>query len=200
MADCFGEFGCGYFFAACEFGVGLYEPAHRVSVAHDGQGLFQPLQVLDGDQHGGRAAVDSDSYSLVVVMNAADELGQVSLHFSQRQRRHSHKFDQNIGGSQTTEGVHHVCPVLTAADPQWDGKGHAAGTKRQSRVPPAHHPASNLATSRGPACVGWAVRAQQAVRKPGMSAATSILPVMDKTAAAAERRMELMIVGHGRGA
>jgi hypothetical protein len=60
MADCFGEFGCGYFLSACEFGIGLGEPAHRVGIPHDGQGLFQPLQVLDGDQHGGRAAVDSD--------------------------------------------------------------------------------------------------------------------------------------------
>jgi hypothetical protein len=50
MADCFGEFGCGDFLAACEFGVGLCEPAHRVGVSHDGQGLFQPLQVLDSDQ------------------------------------------------------------------------------------------------------------------------------------------------------
>jgi len=108
MADCFGKFGRGHFLAAGKFGVGLGEPAHGVGIPHDGQGLFQPLQVLDGDQHGGRVAMDSDGHSLVVVMYAADELRQVGLYFSQRQRRHSQKFDQKIGGSQTAGRVHHV--------------------------------------------------------------------------------------------
>jgi len=93
IADCFGNLGRGYFLATCEFGVGRCEPAHRVGVPHDCQSLFQPLQVLDGDQYSGWAAVDGDGHSLMVVVHAADELGQVGLYFSQRQRRHSQKFD-----------------------------------------------------------------------------------------------------------
>jgi len=134
VADCFGKFGGGYFLAACEFGVGLCKPAHRVGVSHDGQRLFQPLQVLDGDQHGGRAAMDSDSHSLVVVMHAADELRQVGLYFSQRQRGHSQKFDQKVGGSQTADDAHRFRTrtlPLTQGARQW----HVAGTKEVVSVP-----------------------------------------------------------------
>ena len=60
VADGFGEFCCGHLLTAGEFGVGFGQPAHRVGVPHDGQSLFQPLQILDGDPHGGRAAVDGD--------------------------------------------------------------------------------------------------------------------------------------------
>jgi hypothetical protein len=58
--------------------------------------------------------VDGNSHSLMVVMHPADELRQMGLHFSQRQCRHSQKFDQNIGKSQTPDGVYRVACRLTA--------------------------------------------------------------------------------------
>src|SRR5215831_9301802 len=131
IADGFGKFGGGYFLAACEYGVGLCEPAHCAGVPHDGQGFLQPLQVLDGDQHGGRAAVDGDGHSLMVVMYASDELRQVGLYFCQWQRRHGQKLDQKIGGSQTRGPDASYPPVgwtLALVARQW----HTAGTKGQS--------------------------------------------------------------------
>ena len=72
--------------------------------------------------------MDSDGHSFMVVMYAADELRQVGLYFSQRQRGHSQKFDQKVGRSQTADDAHRFRTrtlPLTQGARQW----HVAGTK-----------------------------------------------------------------------
>lgn len=112
-ADCFGKFVSGDFLAACEFGVGLSKPPQRVGVAHDGQAFFKLIKVIDGYQDRRRPPVHSDSHTLVVLMHPAYELGEVTLHFTQRQRRHGHKSDQNFVSRQTEAG-HTARPVPRA--------------------------------------------------------------------------------------
>src|SRR5215472_2414024 len=63
----------------------------------------------------------------MVVMYAADELRQVGLSFSQRQRGHSQKFDQKIGGGQTADG-RAPCPPADWRLIQVARQRHAAGT------------------------------------------------------------------------
>jgi len=72
-------------------GAGFGAPARRAGVPHDGWGLFRPVLVLGGGQHGGRAAMGSDRRLLVVVLYAAGELGQVGLYCSLGQRGHRQK-------------------------------------------------------------------------------------------------------------
>ena len=114
-ADCFGKFVGGDFLAAGEFGVGLSKPPQRFGVAHDGQAFFKLVKVIDGYQDRRRSPVHSDSHTLVVIMHAAYELGEVTLHFTQGQRRHGHKSDQNFACRQTAER-HTSRPVPKAPD------------------------------------------------------------------------------------
>jgi hypothetical protein len=74
LAHCFGKFVRSYFLAARQLSIGIGEPSHRRRILHDRQRLFEPFQVRDGDQHGGWAAVDSDSHPLMLVMYAANKL------------------------------------------------------------------------------------------------------------------------------
>jgi hypothetical protein len=74
--------------------------------------------------------VDGDSHSLMVVMYPADEFRQVGLYFSQRQRCHGQKFDQNVGGSQTADWT--VPARRLTAGSTWHGKGTRRARRRQS--------------------------------------------------------------------
>ena len=56
--------------------------------------LLLRLQVLRGDEDGRRLAVHGDGHPLVVVVDAADELGQVGLDVAQRKHGHGQKYDQ----------------------------------------------------------------------------------------------------------
>jgi hypothetical protein len=82
----FGEFIGGDKLAAGQFCVGLGQPVHRRGIAHDLQGLLQRFQVLWSDEDGRGPAVYGDRHPLVMVVDAANELGEVRLNVAQRKQ------------------------------------------------------------------------------------------------------------------
>jgi hypothetical protein len=71
-------------------------PVHRRGITHDLKRFLKPLQVFQSNQDGGGPAMHCRCHSLVMIMNAADELGQMGLDVPQRQHGHSQKYDQNL--------------------------------------------------------------------------------------------------------
>ena len=92
---CFGKLIPGDVLSASQLRIGFGEPVHRRHVPHDRQGLLKPLQVVRGDEDGGRPTVDCDSHSLVMVVHATNEFGQMRLDVAQRKYSHIQKYDQN---------------------------------------------------------------------------------------------------------
>ncbi len=91
----------GHRLAACKLCIRLCEPTHRLGIAHNGQGFLEPLEVLNREKYRRWPSVHCDGHSLMVVVHAADELGEMSLDFSQGHRCHGQKYDQNWAPGQT---------------------------------------------------------------------------------------------------
>lgn len=90
------QFVGGHTLAASQFSVGIGEPTHRLRIAQDRDGLFELLQIIDGEQDCRRTTMHRDRDSLMLIVDTADQFGKVALHLGQWQRRgHGHKYDQN---------------------------------------------------------------------------------------------------------
>ena len=64
-------------FPPSQLRIGCSKTADSFGVTKDGKGFFQPLKVFCRHQNSRGAAVDGHRHPLVVIVNAADELGEM---------------------------------------------------------------------------------------------------------------------------
>ena len=82
--------------------LGLDELPDRVMVAEEFEGLFETVEIVGADQHGGGSTVAGDDDAFVFTVDAVDEFGESILHVPQRVRRHGHDCATPRDGRQPT--------------------------------------------------------------------------------------------------